>query len=224
MAAKSEETRKKILEAALRLFRERGFAESTMRDIAQEAKVATGLAYYYFPKKEDLVMAFYVKVNAEMRPKVEAALASHGKLEQKIRALVYVKFDYFGPDRKFLGALSGYSADPGHRLSPFSEETKEIREEGIAQFRTALEQSELKVPEDLVEAMPKILWMYQMGMVLFWIYDRSEGQRRTQLLLDKSLGIVVLLLKASSLPLMRPVRKLILDLVDVIAGEQSAVY
>ena len=224
MAAKSEETRKKILEAALRLFRERGFAESTMRDIAQEAKVATGLAYYYFPKKEDLVMAFYVKVNAEMRPRVEAALASHGKLEQKIRALVYVKFDYFGPDRMFLGALSGYSADPGHRLSPFSEETKEIREEGIAQFRTALERSELKVPEDLVEAMPKILWMYQMGMVLFWIYDRSEGQRRTQLLLDKSLGIVVLLLKASSLPLMRPVRKLILDLVDVIAGEQSAVY
>jgi AcrR family transcriptional regulator len=223
MAAKSEDTRKKILEAALRMFRERGFQESTMREIAQEAKVATGLAYYYFPKKEDLVMAFYVKVNAEMRPMVEAALSAEDKLEQKIRALVHVKLDYFAPDRKFLGALSGYSADPGHRLSPFSEETKEIREEGIEQFRVALDRSEVKVPEDLALALPKILWMYQMGMVLFWIYDRSEGQRRTQLLLEKSLGIVVLLLKAALLPLMRPVRKLILDLVDVIEGNQNAV-
>ena len=55
-----------------------------------------------------------------------------------------------------------------------------------------------------------------MGMVLFWIYDHSKDQRRTTLLMDKSLGIVVLLLKAASLPLMSPVRKLVLELVEII--------
>ena len=125
-------------------------------------------------------------------------LAANKKLEAKIRALILVKFHYFAPDRKFLGALSGYSADPAHRLSPFSDETKEIREEGMAQFREALAQSEVKVPADLVDALPKVLWMYQMGMVLFWIYDHSKDQRRTTLLMDKSLGIVVLLLRAST--------------------------
>lgn len=219
MAAKSEETRQKILDAALRMFRELGFEQATMREIAKQAGVATGLAYYYFPKKEDLVMAFYVQVNAEMRPLVHEALATPKKLEAKIRALILVKFRYFAPDRKFLGALSGYSADPAHRLSPFSNETKEIREEGISQFREALAQSEVKVPADLVDALPKVLWMYQMGMVLFWIYDHSKDQRRTKLLMDKSLGIVVLLLKAASLPLMRPVRKLVLELVDIIERE-----
>lgn len=216
MAAKSEETRQKILDAALRMFRELGFEQATMREIAKQAGVATGLAYYYFPKKEDLVMAFYVQVNTQMRPLAQEALATNRKLEAKIRALILVKFHYFAPDRKFLGALSGYSADPAHRLSPFSDETKEIREEGIAQFRDALAQSEVKVPADLVDALPKVLWMYQMGMVLFWIYDHSRNQRRTTLLMDKSLGIVVLLLKAASLPLMRPVRKLVLELVAII--------
>ena len=216
MAAKSEETKQKILDAALGMFRQRGFEESTMRDIAKQAGVATGLAYYYFPKKEDLVMEFYVQVNAGMRPLVATALNSSNRLEKKLRALIQVKFDYFEPDRKFLGALSSYSANPAHRLSPFSEETSTIRNEGIRKFHEALDQSELKVPKDLADTLPKVLWMYQMGMILFWIYDQSQGQRRTQQLVEKSLGIVVFLLKAASLPLMRPARKLVLNLVAIV--------
>ena len=42
----TKDTRQKILDAALELFRERGFAEATMREIAARAGVATGLAYY----------------------------------------------------------------------------------------------------------------------------------------------------------------------------------
>jgi AcrR family transcriptional regulator len=38
------ETRDRILEAALALFRERGYAEATMREVAARAGVATGLA------------------------------------------------------------------------------------------------------------------------------------------------------------------------------------
>ena len=56
---KSEETRGRILAAAMELFRRRGFESATMRDIAQEAGVALGSAYYYFESKEALVMAFY---------------------------------------------------------------------------------------------------------------------------------------------------------------------
>ena len=36
----------------------------------------------------------------------------------------------------------------------------------------------------MVAHMPKILWLYQMGLILFWIYDRSEGQARTMRLLE----------------------------------------
>ena len=39
---KSEETRTRILEAALAVFRERGFEHATMREIAKAAEVAVG--------------------------------------------------------------------------------------------------------------------------------------------------------------------------------------
>src|SRR6059036_423408 len=57
-----ERTRELIFERALELFRVRGFEETTMRDIARAAKVATGAAYYYFPSKEAIVSAYYDRV------------------------------------------------------------------------------------------------------------------------------------------------------------------
>ncbi len=65
-APKSEETRERILNAALKLFRDRGFEAATMRDIAEEAGVATGAAYYYFPSKDAIVMEY---LPALLRPR-----------------------------------------------------------------------------------------------------------------------------------------------------------
>ncbi len=64
-------TREKILEAALELFRERGFAEATMRDVAARAGVATGLAYYYFESKDAIVLAFYQRAKDDLAELVE---------------------------------------------------------------------------------------------------------------------------------------------------------
>ena len=55
--ATSEETRRLILDTALRLFRERGLDETTMRDIAAGAGLSLGAAYYYFRNKEAIVGA-----------------------------------------------------------------------------------------------------------------------------------------------------------------------
>jgi hypothetical protein len=56
------------------------------------------------------------------------------------------------------------------------------------------------------------------ALILFWIHDRSPGQKRAALLIEKSLAIVVGLIRLSSLPLMRPPRKQILDLCEIVAG------
>jgi hypothetical protein len=49
---------------------------------------------------------------------------------------------------------------------------------------------------------------------MFWLYDRSAGQERTRRLLEKSLPLIVNLLRVSTLPLMKPLRKSVLELVD----------
>ena len=65
---KSEATRARILEAALCVFRERGFNAATMREIAAAAGMAVGAAYYYFDSKDAMVMAFYEQSQEEMAP------------------------------------------------------------------------------------------------------------------------------------------------------------
>src|SRR6202048_4732283 len=88
---KAEETGLRILDAALALFREEGFDTTTMRDIAEKARVATGAAYYYYPSKDAIVMDFYQRSCAEMQPKIEAALEHATGLETRLRELIRVK-------------------------------------------------------------------------------------------------------------------------------------
>ena len=52
-----------------------------MRDIAKEAGVAIGAAYYYYPSKDAIVMDFYRRSCAEMQPKIEAVLEPARGLE-----------------------------------------------------------------------------------------------------------------------------------------------
>lgn len=55
--ARSPETRPgEILDAALALFRERGYAGTSMQHIAQAADVAIGTVYVYFPSKENVLV------------------------------------------------------------------------------------------------------------------------------------------------------------------------
>ncbi len=219
---KAEETRGRILSEALTLFRERGFDQTTMRDIARAANVAIGAAYYYFESKEALVMAFYGEASKSTHEQIEIALGRKTDLKARLRAVIDVKLEYFGPNRKFLGALLRHAADPDHPLSPFSEQTREIRERDMHHFSDAVDGCNLRLPEDLHPHLPKLLWLYQMGLILFWVYDRSPDQVRTERLLDKSLGIVTGMLKLSKLPLMRPLRRIAIELLEAVSEETPA--
>jgi AcrR family transcriptional regulator len=219
---KAEETRARILAAALRLFRERGFDATTMRDIAAAADVAIGAAYYYFESKEALVMAFYEEASRAMQERIEAALGKKSNLEARLRAVIDVKFEYFEPNRRFLGALLGHAADPRHPLSPFSAETLEIRERDMRLFSVALTGSSLKITDDLKPHLPHLFWLYQMSLILFWIHDQSPGCTRTQWLVDRSLGIVVGLLKLSRLPVLRPLRRTVIEFVREVMSDVAA--
>ena len=172
---KSEETRARILAAALELFRRDGFEAATMRGIAAAAGVATGAAYYYFPSKDSIVLAFYDQASKDMQPRLEAALVKSKDLKERVGGLLGVKLDYFAPSRGLLGALAAHS-DPEHPLSPFGEASRPIRENDISMFERALVESRNTVPADLQPHLPRLLWLYQMGILLFWIYDQSPGQ------------------------------------------------
>src|SRR5262245_24002938 len=144
---KAAETERKILEAALELFREEGFEQTTMRAIAARAGMATGAAYYYFPSKDAIVLAFYERACAEMQPGIAAALDGAKGFEARLRELVRVKLDYFGPNRAVLRALLKNGAEPKHPLSPFSPETKAIRDVDLAWFQRVVAEGGVRIPQ-----------------------------------------------------------------------------
>jgi AcrR family transcriptional regulator len=61
------ERRTKILEAAARIFAERGFHRTTTKDIAEVADVAEGTIYNYFGTKDDLLLALLDQLDEERR-------------------------------------------------------------------------------------------------------------------------------------------------------------
>jgi AcrR family transcriptional regulator len=217
-APKSEETRARIVNAALSSFREQGFEAATMRDIAEKAGVATGAAYYYFPSKDAIVMDFYRRSCDEMQPKIEEALKNATGLEERLCELIRIKLSHFAPNRGVLRALLR-NADPKHPLSPFSPETKEIRDIDLAWFRSILTDCGVRIPKDLQPHLPGILWFFQMGVIFFWVIDESPDQVRSARLLGLAAKSVTSLIRVSALPLMRPVRKTALQLVEIVKGE-----
>jgi len=215
---KSEATRARILAAALQVFRERGFAASTMREIAAAAGVAVGAAYYYFDSKDALVMAFYEESQARMIPELDRILDESRTLEQRLRRLIECKFETFGPNRALMAALSAH-IDPGHPLSPFSKHTAAIRERDIGFFERAINDSCVHLPSSILPYLPRLLWLYQMGLMLYWVYDRSPQQATTHLLFDKTLRMMLLVLKLAGVPLLRPIIRPAGELLRTIYGD-----
>jgi len=63
------------------------------------------------------------------------------------------------------------------------------------------------------------LWLYQMAILYFWIFDRSPGRLRTLEVIDETTDLVVKLLGLANLPVLRGSRKRVLGLIrSVVEG------
>lgn len=117
VTARAEDTRRKIYDAAMALFREKGFEQTTMRDIAAKAAVALGGAYYYFSSKDAIVLAFYREMQESSNEPVTEALAGQKKLKDRIRCVLDKRLELLAPNRKFCAALFRHAPDSADPLS-----------------------------------------------------------------------------------------------------------
>jgi AcrR family transcriptional regulator len=219
--ARGEQTRQLILETALRLFRERGYAETTMRAIAKEAGVAVGNAYYYFDSKEHLIQGFYDRNQAAHRVAAEPVLANERDFAARLRGVLHAGIDVNAPYHSFAATFFKTAAEPSSPLSPFSPESSAAREAAIGVFRDVVEGSSVRLDPELRKELPELLWLGWMGVVLFWVHDRSPGQRRTRRLIDGAVPLVDRLVGLSRLRVLRPALRQILALIDDIRRDEA---
>ena len=212
-SVKASQTKEIILEMALKLFKTHGYEQTTMRAISGAAGVALGSAYYYFPSKEHLVIAFYEQLGGEQRELAIPIIDRSKSLKNCLIAVIRSNLSTVEPHHGFFASLFGRAADPRSPLNPFAKESESIRSSSIEIFELMVKRCTDRIVDDLRAELPTLLWFYYMGMVLFWLHDRSFGRRRTNQLLESSADLIVKLASLSGLPLMSGWRKVALNLI-----------
>jgi AcrR family transcriptional regulator len=215
---RAEQTRAAITEAALALFRERGYEAATMRAIAQRAGVSTGNAYYYFGSKEELIQEFYARNHADHLTASRGVLAAETDLAARLAGTVRALVDVLTPYHSFAAAFYKHAAEPASPLSPFSPQSSPARVASVALYREVIEGSTARMGRGVRERLPELFWLYSLGITLFWVHDKSAGCSRTYRLIDATVPVIAQLVAASRLPALRRTLRDLLAVVDQLSS------
>ena len=215
--SKGEHSRAAIFEAALALFQERGYEATTMRAIAERAGVSLGRSYHYFASKEHLVLEFYWHTHRLHLAAIGPLLARERDLGARLRGVIRAVVVTCEPFHDFAGAIFSTVANPVSPLNPFGKQAKALRDEVIELYTEVVKGSDTRLPDDIAAELPTLLWLYQMGILYFWIFDKSQGRLRTLEVIDQTTDLMVRLLGLANLPILRGSRKKILTLVRTVA-------
>ncbi len=203
LTPRAELTRAAIVEAALRLFREHGYEAATMRAIAAEAGVSTGNAYYYFASKDELIQEFYLRSHAEHATACRGLLDTEADFASRLRGTLRSLIDVLSPYHSFAATFYKSAAEPASPLSPFSKESSAARDASIALYREVADGSSARIDRELRAELPELLWLYSLGIVLFWVYDTSPAQAKTYRLIDATVPLADRLISLARMPVLR---------------------
>src|ERR1700722_16097876 len=102
---RSAETRERLFRAALRLFAEQGFAETTVEDITNAADVGKGTFFNYFPSKEHILIAFSDMQLSKLESIIDNLRNTHEPVPQFLRTLAVRMTEEPGRNPSLLRAL-----------------------------------------------------------------------------------------------------------------------
>jgi AcrR family transcriptional regulator len=194
-AAEKSATRRRILDAAVQLFRGRGFDATTTRDIADAAGIATGTLFNYFPTKEAIVISLASDAIAKARTSLE--LDSGGtSLEESLFAFIAAELRQLKPLRKFIAPLLETTLSPlstTHR----SDSNDSLRTDHLETVANLVRKHRVAEPSSVALQM---YWTLYTGALAFWAGDKSPKQEDTLALLDQSLAMFVAWLRNGTTP------------------------
>jgi AcrR family transcriptional regulator len=187
-ACKAFATRQRILEAALDLFRERGMANTTMRDIAVRAGVAIGAAYYYFQTKDDFLAEHLAGLIVEL-PALAKRLRGQS-LSARLNSFGKACQHHLAKERALLLTLFNNIFDVTHPLNADAPVAQSVR--------AALEQATEFILAPVIPAIapklravaPQCLNAFLRGLFLLWLRDETTGQQHTLHILEVSAPLI----------------------------------
>lgn len=126
-------TRRRIIDAAVRVFSSQGYLDTKITDITAEAGAANGSFYNYFDSKEDIFRAAIEQVNERMHAVVSQRLDHAVEPYERIEHATRLYVQAYQDDAKMVTLLE--------QVSSFSPEFKAMRLETRQKFRARTERS-----------------------------------------------------------------------------------
>jgi AcrR family transcriptional regulator len=185
-------TRQRILDAARRLFADRGYDATATRDIARAAGIASGTLFNYFPPKEAIVACL---AKEAVTGSVEGKRPDGGgaeSVEEALFSVIATSLRTLKPLRRHLPILLETSLSP-LATGADGDDATSLRAghlEAVAAFAAAHGLGELP-PTAL-----QLYWTLFTGVLAFWASDESPNQEDTLALIDDSLNMFVGWLRA----------------------------
>ena len=168
-APRQDNRRRQLLDVAARLFRERGFHVTSMRDIAHEVGMLSGSIYYHFPSKEELLLAVYEEGLRHIAEEVDAAVAQQDTPWERLEAGCTAHLEA-------LLELSDYTQVMIRVLPPeggkVAERLLELRDQYEARFRQLIDA--LPLPEDADRRYLRLLLMGGLNWSHVWYHPGGD--------------------------------------------------
>ncbi len=191
------ENRKKIIRAAVDAITKKGLKGATMKMIARKAGLGDATIYNYFPTKEAILYAYYEEQLDETVERLRSIPDfNEFSLQEQLQAFFETQLALFLPDREFVDtSFRGITFSLTHDY----QNLKSIRNRFFRiisdMFEAAIEVGEIP---DLVflELTYHFFWDYYVGLIFYWLRDRSSRFQDTTVLLDKSLDLAITFIKA----------------------------
>jgi AcrR family transcriptional regulator len=180
-------TRRRILEAARRLFARDGFDGAATRDLAREAGIAAGTLFNYFPTKEAVALALAAEALGEARASYERKRHGEESLDEDLYALIVAGLRSLKPLRGCLrpvleGALSPLAS------SAAAPKADSLRTDHMETVGAILARHGHPNPSFVPL---HLYWTLFTGVLAFWLSDASPHQEDTLAVLDQALTLFV---------------------------------
>jgi AcrR family transcriptional regulator len=88
VGADGEQTRRRIITAAMRCVAEKGYAQASIREIAREAQITSGSLYHYFSNKSELLKATVKEIEETALPRLRVAGQSGADVVDRLEAVL----------------------------------------------------------------------------------------------------------------------------------------
>lgn len=188
----TQETRTRILEAAVKVFATKGYHDAKVDDIVSEAQTSKGAFYFYFPSKQDIFIALSDTFADLLENKLSEAMQSENHGLQQMDAALRVSFGLFNQYRGLAKIALVQAVGLG---AVFEERRRAINDRLTRLVQTRLESAvvEGSIPP-LNTDLAARAWVGVLNEVVTnWIYTGSPSLDETlpalRLFLARSIGV-----------------------------------